>query len=162
MRYVLHTAIIALCFWAVVGGADASSRGSRGMGYDEALQAKREARAAARAAARRTEAQERKARNEARWIRRWTRAYGPSVGRWADESLQVGWPRGQMWTLGRIIKAESGGRAKARNPYSDCRGLLQLAPCHWRGKYDPFDPRKNLAGGLKLWRGSYWYPWVTW
>jgi len=62
----------------------------------------------------------------------------------------------------RIIDAESGGVPYAVNAYSGCSGLLQLHPCHWSGRYDPLVPRLNLRGGLRLWRGSGWQPWVTW
>ena len=119
------------------------------------------AREAALREARRAAAAARVERYRRAWIERWSDTYGANVGRWADEALDVGWPESQMWTLGRIIRAESGGSPGARNSYSDCRGLLQLAPCHWRGRFDPFDARLNLAYGLKLWRGSGWRPWVT-
>jgi hypothetical protein len=66
-----------------------------------------------------------------------------------------------MPTLARIIAAESGGNPSAYNASSGCAGLLQLAPCHYRGRFDPLRPRANLACGLKLWRGSGWQPWTT-
>jgi hypothetical protein len=143
------------------GPARAAHCGSRGDTYAEALEAKAEARAAAAAAARRAAAREREERYEARWVRRWTRAYGSRVGRWADDAIRAGWPAGELWTLGRIIRAESRGDPRAYNSGSGCAGLLQLAPCHYRGRFDPFDARRNLACGLKLWRGSGWRPWVT-
>jgi hypothetical protein len=126
-----------------------------------ALEARRAALAAAAREARREAARERQKRYADGWVRRWTGAYGSSVGRWADEAIGAGWPDGALWTLGRILRAESGGDPRARNSYSGCSGLLQLAPCHWRGKFDPFDPARNLAYGLKLYRGSGWRPWTT-
>jgi hypothetical protein len=126
-----------------------------------ALEARREAAAAAARAARRAAEKARAERYADGWVRRWTGAYGRSVGRWADDAIDVGWPDAALWTLGRIIRAESGGSPRARNAYSGCAGLLQLAPCHWRGKFDPLHVRLNLAYGLKLYRGSGWRPWTT-
>jgi len=61
----------------------------------------------------------------------------------------------------RVMDAESGGSYLAVNSSSGCAGLLQLAPCHWSGQFDPYVPRNNLAYSLKLRRSSGWSPWVT-
>lgn len=160
MRFREATAIIGCAFlvWSGLGSDSASAHSYRGLGYHAALAAKR---ASAIRANRLREARESEARHARSWVRRWAQAYGPGVGRWADDALAVGWPESQMWTLGRIIDAESNGNERARNTRSDCRGLLQLAPCHWRGRFDPYIPKLNLAYGLRLWRGSGWSPWVT-
>ena len=63
--------------------------------------------------------------------------------------------------IGNITVATTGGNPSAYNASSGCAGLLQLAPCHYRGRFDPLRPRANLACGLKLWRGSGWQPWTT-
>jgi len=94
--------------------------------------------------------------------RRASEAYGSRTGRWVRLARRAGWPWAEIRTLMRIIDAESGGVPYAVNAYSGCSGLLQLHPCHWTGRYDPLVPRLNLRGGLRLWRGSGWQPWVTW
>ena len=92
--------------------------------------------------------------------RSYSGAYGTSVGRWTRLSRRVGWPWAQFPTLMLVIDRESGGHADAKNPASSASGLLQLMSIHWAGKFDPMDPQKNLAYGLKLWRGSGWTPWA--
>jgi len=86
---------------------------------------------------------------------------GSGAARWLPLAIHSGWPRAELWTLSRIVLAESGGRVRAYNASSRCSGLLQLAPGHWRGKFDPYDPQRNLAYGLKLWHSSGWRPWTT-
>jgi len=148
--------ILALSLFPVDAGA--AQCGSRGATYAEALQAK----AAARAAARRAEARARQERYEARWVRRWVGRYGERVGRWADDAIRAGWPEAQLWTLGRIIRAESGGNPRAYNP-SGCGGLLQLSRYWYADKwhFDPYRPDLNLRYGLRVWRLCGWRAWVT-
>lgn len=91
----------------------------------------------------------------------YTARYGASVGRWTWLARDVGWPKAEMATLMYVVDRESGGDAGVFNfEGSGCAGLLQLAPCHYSGVFDPKDPRANLACGLKLWRGSAWAPWA--
>ena len=85
--------------------------------------------------------------------------YGSSVGRWTRLSRRTGWAWTCLPTLMLIIDRESGGDPNADNPVSSASGLLQLMSIHWAGKFDPYDPQRNLAYGLKLWRGSGWAPW---
>ena len=91
--------------------------------------------------------------------RLYTGRYGANVGRWTRLARRVGWPWGCLPNLMYIIDRESGGSPTARNP-SSASGLLQLMSIHWAGKFDPFNPRKNLAYGLKLYRSSGWQPWA--
>lgn len=92
-----------------------------------------------------------------------TASYGGGVERWRGLALEVGWSEAELPTLLRIIRAESGGNPRACNASSRCAGLLQLHPCWWDGRwsFDPFDPRLNLAYGLKVKRLSGWSAWVT-
>jgi hypothetical protein len=92
-----------------------------------------------------------------------TASYGGGVERWRGLALEVGWSEAELPTLLRIIRAESGGNPRAFNASSRCSGLLQLHPCWWDGRwsFDPFDPRLNLAYGLKVKRLSGWSAWVT-
>ncbi len=90
-----------------------------------------------------------------------TAVYGGGVERWRGLALEVGWSEAELPTLLRIIRAESGGNPRAFNASSRCSGLLQLHPCWWDGRwsFDPFDPRLNLAYGLKVKRLSGWSAW---
>jgi hypothetical protein len=59
-----------------------------------------------------------------------------------------------------VIDRESGGNPSVFNyEGSGCAGLLQLAPCHYSGRFDPTNAKRNLSYGLRLWRGSGWAPW---
>ena len=89
--------------------------------------------------------------------------YGSGAEQWRGLALEVGWSEAELPTLLRIIRAESGGNPRAFNASSRCSGLLQLHPCWWDGRwsFDPFDPRLNLAYGLKVKRLSGWSAWVT-
>jgi hypothetical protein len=82
------------------------------------------------------------------------------VGRWVRLGHRVGWSWLQFPTLFYVIDRESGGDPDVYNYQgSGCAGLLQLAPVHYLGRFDPTIPRANLAYGFKLWRGSGWAPW---
>jgi len=160
--------VLVISTLLVAAGGELPGRGdaraatcARGTGYEQALAYRAALRADALRKARLAAARARQERYESGWTGRWTRAYGVNVGRWADDAIHAGWPDSQLWTLGRVIRLESGGVATARNSYSGCSGLLQLAPGWWRGIGDPFDPAFNLRRGLYLWRASGWRPWVT-
>lgn len=132
-----------------------------------------EARTRARAESRRWRAEQRRierekaarkaAREAAARAAQSTASYGSGVERWRGLALEVGWSEAELPTLLRIIRAESGGNPRAFNASSRCSGLLQLHPCWWDGRwsFDPFDPRLNLAYGLKVKRLSGWSAWVT-
>lgn len=86
---------------------------------------------------------------------------GAGVGRWLRLAREVGWPEGDLATLGRIIAAESGGNPLATN--GQYRGLLQFS-AYWYADYwsfDPYDPRQALTYGLKLKRLCGWSSWST-
>ncbi len=88
--------------------------------------------------------------------------YGYAVGRWTTLACAVGWPRREVPTLCRIVRAESGGNPRAYNP-SGCAGLLQLSRYWYRVKwsFDPFNARANLRHGRMVWRLCGWDAWVT-
>ncbi|MEB3197916.1 MAG: lytic transglycosylase domain-containing protein [Candidatus Sericytochromatia bacterium] len=50
----------------------------------------------------------------------------------------------------RVIRAESGGRVRARS-HKGAQGLMQLMPATARamGVRNPYDPLQNLAGGIR-------------
>ena len=148
-------ALAALLAWAAP--CDAYSV-RRGVYYREALEAQAKARAAARAAAKREAAREREARERKALIRTYTAKYGSAVGRWAPLVRRC-FGRGPLPFAMFIVYRESRGDRCARNPYSDCRGLFQLAPCHWSGRFDPYDAERNVKYAAKLWRGAGWAPW---
>ena len=108
-----------------------------------------------------------KRESQARYVlaatRRYSKMYGSSTGRWVKLALDVGWSRGELGTLMRIIDAESGGNPLAVNPTTRCSGLLQLHPCWWQGKwfFNPFDPKMNLRYGLIVKRTAGWASWTT-
>lgn len=91
--------------------------------------------------------------------RHYSAAYGTSVGRWVRLSRRVGWTWGQFPTLMLVIDRESGGDPHAQNP-SSASGLLQLMSIHYAGRFNPLDPKRNLAYGLRLWHGSAWQAWA--
>ena len=79
---------------------------------------------------------------------------GSSNGvRWTSLARWVGWPKRALHTLAGVIMNESSGRQNAHNP-SGASGLLQLMPCWWAGKFNPYDPEANLREGLSIWRGE--------
>jgi hypothetical protein len=93
--------------------------------------------------------------------RGYTASFGSSVGRWVRLSRRVGWSWATMPTLMMVVDRESGGDPGVFNYQgSGCAGLLQLAPCHYEGRFSPTDPKANLSYGLKLYRGSGWSPWA--
>ena len=115
---------------------------------------------AAKAKLRRAENDLRKARRVLAATRTYSARFGTSVGRWTRLSRRVGWPWSQLDTLMFVIDRESNGDPNVANYQgSGATGLLQLMPIHWAGKFDPRDPRKNLAYGYKLYRSSGWTPW---
>ncbi len=156
-RCILTTLAVLLALPVMLAGAEAAQAAS---GACSVKQARRDL-VTAKVRVRRAKAQLREAERVLAETRRATRAYGAATGRWVRLSRRVGWPWREMPTLARIIAAESGGNPSAYNASSGCAGLLQLAPCHYRGRFDPLRPRANLACGLKLWRGSGWQPWTT-
>lgn len=156
-RCIMTILVLLLALPVVLAGAEAAQAAS---GACSVKQARRDV-AKAKVRLRRAMAQLRGAKHILSETRRATRAYGAATGRWVRLGRRVGWPWREMQTLARIIAAESGGDPNACNASSGCAGLLQLAPCHYRGRFDPYVPRANLAYGLKLWRGSGWQPWVT-
>lgn len=159
---VLASTLLVAAGGELRGGSDAhAATCARGAGYQQALAYRAALRADALRQARVAAARARAERYASAWTARWTGAYGVNVGRWADDAIHAGWPDAQLWTLGRIIRLESGGVASARNSYSGCSGLLQLGPYWWRGLGDPFDPAFNLRRGLYVWQRSGWAPWVT-
>jgi hypothetical protein len=91
--------------------------------------------------------------------RTYSARYGASVSRWVRLSRRVGWGWAQLPTLMYVVDRESGGSITATNPYSGTAGLLQIHPCHGLGDA-AYDPRANLAYGLKLFRGAGWSPWA--
>ncbi len=94
----------------------------------------------------------------------------PSVARWAP-TVNKYWGR-WLWRYKhrcltvtelrralRVIRTESRGSPRARNPVTGCTGLFQLLPGYSRGVYDLRNARTNisLAGQLYVRRG--WSPW---
>ena len=65
-----------------------------------------------------------------------------------------------MPTLVFVIDRESGGDPAAQNPASTASGLLQFLASWWSGKWNPMDPRVNLAHGYRAWREVGWAPWA--
>ena len=88
---------------------------------------------------------------------------GPASGtKWIPLARYVGWPSSACRTLAGVIWHESSGRPWAYNP-SGCSGLTQLAPCWWRGKFDPMSPLANLRAALHIWKsqgGSFLPAWA--
>lgn len=154
----LVLAAIALAALGVWADPCSSHSARRGVYYREALEAQAKARAAARAEARREAAREREARERKALIRTYTAKYGSQVGRWAP-LVRRSFGRGPLPFAMFIVYRESRGIRCARNPYSDCRGLFQLHPCHWRGRFDPYNAERNVKYAAKLWRGAGWRPW---
>ena len=155
MRKTVLVLVLWLCLFAGWSGANASAPA----GSCSVTQAKRDVAAAKRAVAR-AEARLREARHVLSSTRQYVSEYGSGVGRWTRLARRVGWPWPQFPTLMYVINRESGGNPAVYNYQgSGCAGLLQLAPVHYQGRFDPTRPRANLSYGLKLWRGSGWQPW---
>ena len=87
---------------------------------------------------------------------------GPASGtKWIPLAKYVGWPARACHTLAGMIWHESSGRPWAYNP-SGCSGLTQLAPCWWRGKFNPMNTLENLRCALHIWKaqgGSFLPAW---
>ncbi|MEY4372940.1 MAG: hypothetical protein RL219_1709 [Actinomycetota bacterium] len=87
----------------------------------------------------------------------------PLVERWHGLALEQGWSEANWKRLSCVIRIESGGNPRARNP-SSAAGLLQIhyrSHQRWVGP-DPavlFDPATNLRYGLRLFKASGWRPW---
>lgn len=95
-------------------------------------------------------------------------AHAAAIDQWqaqiAEASQRFAVP--EPW-IRAVIKAESGGDAKAISP-KGAMGLMQLMPETWaemQAKYalgdDPFDPRANILAGtafLKMMDDSFGYP----
>ena len=75
--------------------------------------------------------------------------------KWLALAAYVGWPAKALHTLAGMIYAESSGRPDAYNGVIGCSGLTQLAPCWWRGKFNPFDPEANLREALRIYRSQH-------
>lgn len=152
MRYAttsLLSALLLLLFAAPALGADACP----------AWQAERDVRAA-RQALERAEKRLAEAKRVLSATRTYNAQYGTSVGRWVRLSRRVGWPWSQMPTLMYVVDRESGGNPYAKNPVSTASGLMQFLSFWWYGKWDPFDPRQNLAHGWRAVRDGGWSPWA--
>lgn len=86
--------------------------------------------------------------------------YRPAVGRWVRLSRRVGWPWSSIDGLMYVIERESKGNPKVYNTQgSGAAGLLQLMPMHYKA-FDPTNPKRNLAKGLRSWKSSGWQPWA--
>jgi soluble lytic murein transglycosylase-like protein len=90
---------------------------------------------------------------------------GSGAARWWPLAHYVGWPTSQKSTFLYVCDRESHGQPHARNPYSGCYGLMQLAPCWWSGKARDhgrpfmFWPVNQLRLALHIYRTSGWGPW---
>ena len=158
-RLVFTVILCAIALAAATLADDAHAYSvRRGTYYREALEAQAKARAAARAAARLEAARARAERERKALIATYTAKYGSRVGRWAP-LVRRHFPARALPFAMFIVFRESRGDPRARNPYSSCSGLYQLHPCHWRGRFNPFDPVANVRYAAKLWRGAGWAPW---
>ncbi len=155
---VIILAAIALAAFGVCADPCGAYSVRRGVYYREALEAQAKARAAARAAARLEAARAREERERKALIATYTAKYGSRVGRWAPLVRRC-FGRGPLPFAMFIVYRESRGDRCARNPYSDCRGLFQLHPCHWSGRFNPYNAERNVKYAAKLWRGAGWGPW---
>jgi hypothetical protein len=59
-----------------------------------------------------------------------------------------------------IARCESGLSPVAKNRGSTASGVFQLLRQHWAGKFNPYDPSKNIEYAHRLWKSSGWRPWV--
>ncbi len=88
-----------------------------------------------------------------------------TVEQWHDDALAAGWPESDWRRLSCIIQRESGGVARAKNPYSSALGLLQIMwSVHgsWIGGSSSqlYDGPTNLRVGRQVFtRAGGWSPW---
>ena len=86
---------------------------------------------------------------------------GSSNGvRWMPLARHVGWPEYALPQLAAIIMRESSGREGPPGSSADCRGLMQLHPGFWTGRwairgvkeaFNAYDAETNLTKALGLW-----------
>lgn len=74
--------------------------------------------------------------------------------------IRATWPDSAEDRAVRIARCESGLNPNAKNRTSTASGTFQLIAAHWRGRFDPFDARANIAYAYRLWQSSGWSPWV--
>lgn len=74
--------------------------------------------------------------------------------------IRATWPDHAEDRAVRVARCESGLNPNAKNRTSSASGVMQLLAIHWRGRFDPFDARANIAYAYRLWQSSGWSPWV--
>lgn len=74
--------------------------------------------------------------------------------------IRATWPDHAEDRAVRVARCESGLNPNAKNRTSSASGTFQLIAAHWRGRFDPFDARANIAYAYRLWQSSGWSPWV--
>ena len=74
--------------------------------------------------------------------------------------IRATWPDHAEDRAVAIAKCESGLNPNAKNRTSSASGVMQLLAIHWRGRFDPFNARANIAYAYRLWQSSGWSPWV--
>jgi len=67
-----------------------------------------------------------------------------------DQWSNNGYPQYAQLAV-RVMRCESGLNPNARNR-SGAAGLAQLMPVHWRKKFNPYDPAKNIEKAFYLFR----------
>jgi len=85
---------------------------------------------------------------------------GAACPQWWGLAAAVGWPAGQLPTVDRVMRCESGCDPAAHNR-SGASGLMQVMPMWWAGR-DPYDPATNLAMALEVWQVQGWRAWTCW
>lgn len=79
------------------------------------------------------------------------------VERWIREAWAG---TGQAEQAVAVARCESGLSPRAKNSHSTASGVFQLISIHWKGKFDPFNPRLNIAKARRLWGAGGWRAWV--
>lgn len=74
--------------------------------------------------------------------------------------IRATWPDHAEDRAVRVARCESGLNPNAKNRTSSASGTFQLLAIHWRGRFDPFNARANIAYAYRLWQSSGWSPWV--
>ena len=74
--------------------------------------------------------------------------------------IRATWPDHAEDRAVAIATCESGLAPNAKNRTSSASGVFQLMAAHWRGRFDPFNARANIAYAYRLWQSSGWSPWV--